>query len=135
MSEFYIKKPIPIEAYKFDPARKADYIVNLEYADGGKGVDCKWGIQTLEGMHEVKIGDWIITGVRGERYPIKGDIFEETYTAATGAGGDGEMVERVARATWSAQWEDEFPSNKSSIEYALQIQIAQAALAAINEGK
>ena len=82
MSDFYIKKPIPIVAYKFDPAQKEDYIVNLEYADGGKGVDCKWGIRTLEGMHEVKIGDWIITGVRGERYPIKGDIFEETYELA-----------------------------------------------------
>jgi hypothetical protein len=82
MSDFYIKKPIPIEAYRFDPAQKADYITNLEYADGGKGVDCRWGIRTLEGMMEVRIGDWIITGVRGEHYPIKGDIFEETYELA-----------------------------------------------------
>lgn len=25
------------------------------------------------------IGDYIITGVKGERYPCKQDIFEETY--------------------------------------------------------
>ena len=24
-------------------------------------------------------GDWIITGVKGERYPCKPDIFEATY--------------------------------------------------------
>ncbi|WNM54500.1 hypothetical protein CoNPh19_CDS0073 [Staphylococcus phage S-CoN_Ph19] len=24
-------------------------------------------------------GDWIITGVNGEKYPVKPDIFEKTY--------------------------------------------------------
>jgi hypothetical protein len=24
-------------------------------------------------------GDWIITGVKGERYPVKPDIFAATY--------------------------------------------------------
>lgn len=36
-------------------------------------------IDTLEGGHNVCVGDWIITGVKGERYPCKHDIFEETY--------------------------------------------------------
>lgn len=36
-------------------------------------------IKTLEGHHIVCPGDWIITGVKGERYPCKPDIFEETY--------------------------------------------------------
>jgi hypothetical protein len=36
-------------------------------------------IETLEGRHEVTPGDWIITGVKGEKYPCKPDIFEETY--------------------------------------------------------
>lgn len=36
-------------------------------------------IETLEGGHVVCPGDWIITGVQGERYPCKPDIFEETY--------------------------------------------------------
>lgn len=36
-------------------------------------------IDTLEGGHRVCPGDWIITGVRGERYPCKPDIFEQTY--------------------------------------------------------
>lgn len=36
-------------------------------------------IDTLEGAHIVCPGDWIITGVKGERYPCKPDIFEQTY--------------------------------------------------------
>jgi hypothetical protein len=39
----------------------------------------KWGIETLEGFMECKNGDWIITGVKGEKYPCKPDIFEQTY--------------------------------------------------------
>ena len=36
-------------------------------------------IDTLEGGHKVCVGDWIITGVKGEYYPCKPDIFEQTY--------------------------------------------------------
>lgn len=36
-------------------------------------------IDTMEGGHIVCPGDWIITGVKGERYPCKPDIFEATY--------------------------------------------------------
>lgn len=36
-------------------------------------------IDTLEGGHIVCPGDWIITGVKGEHYPCKPDIFEATY--------------------------------------------------------
>jgi hypothetical protein len=42
-----------------------------------------WGyIDTLEGRHHVQFGDWIITGVKGEKYPCKPDIFEMTYELA-----------------------------------------------------
>jgi hypothetical protein len=36
-------------------------------------------IDTLEGGHIVCPGDWIITGVQGEYYPCKPDIFALTY--------------------------------------------------------
>ena len=36
-------------------------------------------IDTLEGGHTVCPGDWIITGVKGEYYPCKPDIFDLTY--------------------------------------------------------
>jgi len=36
-------------------------------------------IDTLEGGHIVCPGDYIITGVKGENYPCKPDIFAATY--------------------------------------------------------
>jgi len=38
-------------------------------------------IETLEGTMRAEKGDWIITGVQGERYPCKPDIFALTYEA------------------------------------------------------
>ena len=38
-------------------------------------------IDTLEGGHIVCPGDWIITGVKGKKYPCKPDIFKATYEA------------------------------------------------------
>lgn len=39
-------------------------------------------IDTLEGGHIVCPGDWIITGVKGEHYPCKPEIFAATYEPA-----------------------------------------------------
>ena len=39
-------------------------------------------IDTLEAGHNVCPGDWIITGIKEERYPCKPDIFEATYEPA-----------------------------------------------------
>lgn len=36
-------------------------------------------IETLEGTMRGEPGDWLITGVKGEQYPCKPDIFEATY--------------------------------------------------------
>ena len=52
------KKPVVIEAYQTD-----------------KEMD----IETLEGTMHANVSDWIITGVNGEQYPCKPDIFEKTY--------------------------------------------------------
>ena len=41
-------------------------------------------IDTLEGKHAVVPGDWIITGVKGEHYPCKPDIFDMTYERVEG---------------------------------------------------
>ncbi len=39
-------------------------------------------IPTLVGNHLAKVGDYIIKGVKGEFYPCKSDIFEQTYEEA-----------------------------------------------------
>ncbi len=43
-------------------------------------------IHTLEGTMRADPGDWIITGVQGEKYPCKPDIFEQTYEAVEDGG-------------------------------------------------
>jgi len=45
----------------------------------GKTMHVHGWIDTLEGGHNVCPGDWIITGVAGEKYPCKPKIFEATY--------------------------------------------------------
>ena len=45
-------------------------------------------IETLEGVMIGEVGDWLITGVKGEMYPCKPDIFEMTYEAVA----DGTVV-------------------------------------------
>jgi hypothetical protein len=36
-------------------------------------------IETLEGVMRANVGDYVIVGIKGERYPCKPDIFERTY--------------------------------------------------------
>ena len=72
----YRKKPVVIEAYQTD-----------------KELD----IETLEGTMHASVGDYIITGVRGEKYPCKPDIFEQTYEPAD-----------ASASTWH-RCEDELP--------------------------
>lgn len=47
----------------------------------GKAMHEHGWIDTLEGGHIVCPNDWVITGVKGEHYPCKPDVFEETYEA------------------------------------------------------
>jgi hypothetical protein len=65
------KKPVVIEAEQYLPGKPVP-----------AGVEPMWGglfILTLEGNMQVSPGDWVITGVNGEKYPCKPDIFEKTY--------------------------------------------------------
>jgi hypothetical protein len=39
-------------------------------------------IETLEGTMIGNVGDWLITGVNGEQYPCKDDIFQNSYEPA-----------------------------------------------------
>ena len=100
----YRKRPIVVEAHQWftngdHPEDESELISSTdlgEFKSEGKIVrryptrlpDChhctnelnRHGlIDTLEGGHIVCPGDYIITGIRGERYPCKPDIFLETY--------------------------------------------------------
>jgi hypothetical protein len=86
----YRKKPVVIEAIQWTGS-------NLEEIKEFVGKDLEYEIhdatwkvgagkprvhmiiKTLEGEHIATEGDYIIKGVKGEFYPCKPDIFEETY--------------------------------------------------------
>lgn len=42
-------------------------------------------IDAPKGGHTVCPGDWVITGVKGERYPCKPDIFDAAYVPVGGS--------------------------------------------------
>lgn len=64
-----------IEAWKKDPKEEGSMFPTLH-----AGIPCGTvTIRTLEGFHEVTIGDWVIQGVKGELYPCKPEIFAMTY--------------------------------------------------------
>ena len=73
------KKPVVIEAKQFLVSDINGWPQGV-YKDGTSPTG--YQIDTIEGSHQVTEGDWIITGVKGERYPCKPDIFEMTYEKA-----------------------------------------------------
>ena len=80
------KKPVVVDAVQ--------YLAGLDEGSAHKipgvctctkmGVD-HYGphIHTLEGVMQVSDGDYVITGVNGEHYPCKPDIFLKTYEPVT----------------------------------------------------
>lgn len=86
---YYIKKPMVVHAARF---------VNGEFAEMEPWLREKWDqnkwryklddytgeidgfiVDTLEGQMTGGEGSYIIMGIKGELYPCRGDIFEETY--------------------------------------------------------
>ena len=102
MTAKYRKKPVIIEATRwfkngdhpedyretFTGAGEGNVVRYYRHPDDDRMRKCEhcgqimhdhgW-IDTLEGGHVVCPGDFVITGVKGERYPCKPDIFEATY--------------------------------------------------------
>ena len=73
------KKPIVVDAVQW--FRMGDHPAVLSDEQSPTG----FAIRTLENTqvkHEVTPGDWIITGVKGEVYPCKPDVFAATYERA-----------------------------------------------------
>lgn len=90
----YRKKPVVIEAIQWTGKNNRemfDFLTNYELtnefmSNTGENFDIDHDkinggliIKTLEGEHLASIGDYIIKGVKGEFYPCKPDIFEQTY--------------------------------------------------------
>lgn len=86
----YKKKPVEIEAIQLTDESVMD-VLGFMYPDlmsVGHSIlsairyeRCLM-IPTLEGNMKASFGDYIIRGVKGEFYPCRKDIFEETYENA-----------------------------------------------------
>jgi hypothetical protein len=94
----YRKKPVVVEATQWfkngdhpewmhggqDPFLSEGRVVRQQCGHCGISMHDHGWIDTLEGGHIIVCpGDWIITGVNGEHYPCKPDIFTATYELAT----------------------------------------------------
>lgn len=88
----FVKRPIKVEAITFNELVEygkgtgADTVKGMpwsfqykNYSITHENNEC-YIIQTLEGNMNMTPEDMLITGVQGEIYPCKLDIFEETYT-------------------------------------------------------
>ena len=81
----YKKRPVVVDAVQWfkdgdHPAvHRGEGYYRKEISPGILYQSEKYYIKTLEGTLTVSPGDWIITGVQGEHYPCKPDIFEQTY--------------------------------------------------------
>ena len=68
----YRRKPTVVEAVQFSGdlplPEGVVFILNAGYH-----------VKTVNGFVKIEDGEWIITGVKGKRYPCKPDIFKETY--------------------------------------------------------
>lgn len=83
----FVKKPIVIEAIQMTTEMRQnlgpfpDWALEALTASRTEKISNseRIFIETPEGVMEVKDGDWIIRGIKGEVYPCKPDIFEATY--------------------------------------------------------
>ena len=86
----YRKRPIIVDAEQWNPdsletpkPHEPDRL-GVIWCYSPMGQVCSGIIETLEGDHEIQIGDWVVTGIKGEKYPVKPDIFEATYEKVEG---------------------------------------------------
>ena len=77
----FVKRPVIVEAFQFgydeEPSWFKPNAVEIDYDNEIPRL--KGCISTLEGDMWFWEGDYVIRGVKGELYPCRRDIFEETY--------------------------------------------------------
>ena len=77
MIKYYKKKPVVVSAVKWDGSNLQE--VNTFTDNKAMMKNNTLIIPTLEGTMAAKVDSYIIKGVKGEYYPCRGDIFEDTY--------------------------------------------------------
>lgn len=130
-ANLYRKKPVVITAVQYTQAVRDAHV--LDGAPLPEGVligakDYHLGrrevhradayVGTLEGRMKVTLNDWIITGVKGEHYACKPDIFAATYepaaTPAAPRSAAPEGIELAAR--WVDKRREDFEAEHGSVD-------------------
>lgn len=75
----YRSKPKVIEAYQYPQEWTAAPAEFKAAVNERHDVVTKVWIKTLEGDLIVSYGDYIVRGIKGEFYPVREDIFLESY--------------------------------------------------------
>lgn len=81
----YRKIPVEVEAYQYKIGMEQTDVTPFEEKDYKRVGDITFvGLikiieDTEESAHYVCDGDWIITGIAGEKYACKDEIFKKTY--------------------------------------------------------
>lgn len=77
MIKTFVKNPVKVQAIKYT-GNNFDEISSFTNGNIFQ-YDEKVVIKTHAGYRYIEKGDWIIRGIKGEFYPCKPDIFEQTY--------------------------------------------------------
>lgn len=73
------KKPVEIDAVRWTGNNLDEIAVLIGPATNIFRKYSHLKIKTLEGTMVCSKGDWLVKGVKGEFYPVRHDIFEQTY--------------------------------------------------------
>lgn len=75
------RKKTPIEAEQFDGSDEMieKYRIGVYWLDNEINFEKHYFINTLEGRVQFYLGDWIVTGIKGEHWAIADEVFKETY--------------------------------------------------------
>lgn len=73
-------KTVPVEAIRFDGSKE---MIDRYELGHRRNYEKPWldqtTVWTLEGEMQIIKGDWLVTGVNGEHWAIKNDIFKKSY--------------------------------------------------------
>ena len=75
----YVKKPVVVNAIKYDGENFDEIAQAFNVASFKRDLGNYLIISTLEGEMRANPGDYIIKGIKGEFYPCKPDIFQDSY--------------------------------------------------------
>ena len=105
------RKTALVEAEQFLPSigQIPSGVISDGNGDPRRNPECySWIVASLEGNHHAKDGDYICTGIKGEKWVVDKEIFEATYELVNAAVNLQEKLEaRQEEAVAELEWYEE----------------------------